>query len=72
MSGEINYNSAPPSSPVSPLIVTISPATMAIMTITADIVYRDPSTYRQFKTFTQEFATQGFSRTKLDWLVGGQ
>ncbi|MEO8723714.1 MAG: TonB-dependent receptor plug domain-containing protein, partial [Sphingobium sp.] len=38
----------------------------------ADILYRDPNTYRQFKTFTQELRLQGdaFDK-KLDWLVGG-
>ena len=39
---------------------------------TADLLYRDPGTYRQFKTFTQELRVQGaaFSE-KLDWLIGG-
>ncbi|MBP6031641.1 MAG: TonB-dependent receptor [Sphingobium sp.] len=38
----------------------------------ADIVYRDPNTYRQFKTFTQELRLQGQAfDNKLDWLVGG-
>lgn len=38
----------------------------------ADIVYRDPNTYRQFKTFTQELRLQGKAfDDKLDWLVGG-
>ena len=38
----------------------------------ADIVYRDPNTYRQFKTFTQELRLQGKAfEDKLDWLVGG-
>lgn len=38
----------------------------------ADILYRDPNTYRQFKTFTQELRLQGdaFDK-KLDWLIGG-
>ncbi|MBB6124930.1 TonB-dependent receptor [Sphingobium subterraneum] len=38
----------------------------------ADILYRDPNTYRQFKTFTQELRLQGEAfNNKLDWLVGG-
>lgn len=38
----------------------------------ADILYRDPNTYRQFKTFTQELRLQGQAfNDKLDWLVGG-
>ncbi len=38
----------------------------------ADILYRDPNTYRQFKTFTQELRLQGDAfDNKLDWLVGG-
>ncbi|RXR25938.1 TonB-dependent receptor [Sphingobium fluviale] len=38
----------------------------------ADILYRDPNTYRQFKTFTQELRLQGEAfEGKLDWLVGG-
>ncbi len=38
----------------------------------ADILYRDPNTYRQFKTFTQELRLQGSAFSdKLDWLVGG-
>ncbi|MCH4150928.1 MAG: TonB-dependent receptor [Sphingobium sp.] len=38
----------------------------------ADIVYRDPNTYREFKTFTQELRLQGKAfGDKLDWLVGG-
>lgn len=38
----------------------------------ADIVYRDPNTYREFKTFTQELRLQGEAFSgKLDWLVGG-
>ncbi|MBO9670271.1 MAG: TonB-dependent receptor [Sphingobium sp.] len=39
---------------------------------TADLLYRDPNTYRQFKTFTQELRLQGSAwDEKLDWLVGG-
>jgi outer membrane receptor protein involved in Fe transport len=39
---------------------------------TADLIYRDPNTYRQFKTFTQELRVQGTAfNNKLDWLVGG-
>lgn len=39
---------------------------------TADILYRDEGTYRQFKTFTQELRLQGTAfEDKLDWLVGG-
>jgi len=38
----------------------------------ADLLYRDPSTYRQFKTFTQELRAQGSAFNEaLDWLVGG-
>jgi outer membrane receptor protein involved in Fe transport len=38
----------------------------------ADILYRDPNTYRQFRTFTQELRLQGTAfEDKLDWLVGG-
>ncbi|RYM14463.1 TonB-dependent receptor [Sphingobium cupriresistens] len=38
----------------------------------ADLLYRDPNTYRQFKTFTQELRLQGSAfADKLDWLVGG-
>lgn len=38
----------------------------------ADLLYRDPNTYRQFKTFTQELRLQGSAFSdKLDWLVGG-
>ncbi len=38
----------------------------------ADILYRDPNTFRQFKTFTQELRLQGAAfEDKLDWLVGG-
>jgi len=38
----------------------------------ADILYRDPNTFRQFKTFTQELRLQGSAfEDKLDWLVGG-
>lgn len=37
----------------------------------ADILYRDPNTYRQFETFTQELRLQGEAfEGKLDWLVG--
>ena len=39
---------------------------------TADLLYRDPNTYRQFKTFTQELRLQGSAwDEKFDWLVGG-
>jgi len=39
---------------------------------TADLLYRDPNTYREFKTFTQELRLQGSALdNKLDWLVGG-
>jgi outer membrane receptor protein involved in Fe transport len=39
---------------------------------TADLLYRDPNTYRQFKTFTQELRLQGSAwEDKFDWLVGG-
>jgi len=39
---------------------------------TADLLYRDPNTYRQFKTFTQELRLQGSAfDNRLDWLVGG-
>lgn len=38
----------------------------------ADLLYRDPNTYRQFKTFTQELRLQGSAFSDaLDWLVGG-
>lgn len=38
----------------------------------ADILYRDPGTYRQFRTFTQELRLQGQAfDNRLDWLVGG-
>ncbi len=38
----------------------------------ADILYRDPNTYRQFRTFTQELRLQGSAfDNRLDWLVGG-
>jgi len=38
----------------------------------ADLVYRDPNTYREFRTFTQELRLQGEAFSgKLDWLVGG-
>ncbi|HEX7743368.1 MAG TPA: TonB-dependent receptor plug domain-containing protein, partial [Sphingobium sp.] len=38
----------------------------------ADLLYRDPNTYRQFKTFTQELRAQGSAfNGVLDWLVGG-
>ena len=38
----------------------------------ADLLYRDPGTYRQFKTFTQELRAQGSAfNDALDWLVGG-
>ncbi len=38
----------------------------------ADILYRDPNTYRQFKTFTQELRLQGSAfNDRVDWLVGG-
>ena len=39
---------------------------------TADLLYRDPNTFRQFKTFTQELRLQGSALgDALDWLVGG-
>jgi outer membrane receptor protein involved in Fe transport len=39
---------------------------------TADILYRDPGTFRQFKTFTQELRLQGSAfGGMLDWLAGG-
>jgi iron complex outermembrane receptor protein len=39
---------------------------------TADLLYRDPGTFRQFKTFTQELRLQGSAFSgMLDWLVGG-
>ncbi len=39
---------------------------------TADLLYRDPNTYREFKTFTQELRLQGAAfGEKLDWLIGG-
>ena len=38
----------------------------------ADLLYRDPNTYRQFRTFTQELRAQGSAfGDVLDWLVGG-
>jgi iron complex outermembrane receptor protein len=38
----------------------------------ADLLYRDPATFRQFKTFTQELRLQGSAfADRLDWLVGG-
>ena len=38
----------------------------------ADILYRDPGTFRQFRTFTKELRLQGTAfEEKLDWLVGG-
>lgn len=38
----------------------------------ADLLYRDPNTQRQFKTFTQELRLQGSAfGDALDWLVGG-
>ncbi len=38
----------------------------------SDILYRDPNTFRQFKTFTQELRLQGEAFSGgLDWLVGG-
>ncbi|MDI1296461.1 MAG: TonB-dependent receptor, partial [bacterium] len=38
----------------------------------ADLLYRDPGTFRQFKTFTQELRVQGSAfGNALDWLVGG-
>jgi outer membrane receptor protein involved in Fe transport len=39
---------------------------------TADLLYRSPDTFRQFKTFTQELRLQGSAfADKLDWLIGG-
>ncbi|MBN8829797.1 MAG: TonB-dependent receptor [Sphingomonadales bacterium] len=39
---------------------------------TADLLYRDANTFRQFKTFTQELRLQGSAFGEmLDWLVGG-
>ncbi len=39
---------------------------------TADLLYRDPGTFRQFKTFTQELRLQGSAFGEaLDWLIGG-
>jgi outer membrane receptor protein involved in Fe transport len=39
---------------------------------TADLLYRDPNTYRQFRTFTQELRLQGSAFGEaLDWLIGG-
>jgi outer membrane receptor protein involved in Fe transport len=39
---------------------------------TADLLYRDPNTYRQFRTFSQELRLQGSAFSdKLDWLIGG-
>lgn len=38
----------------------------------ADLLYRDPNTYRQFRTFTQELRAQGSAfNDVLDWLIGG-
>ncbi|MFT3967042.1 MAG: TonB-dependent receptor [Sphingobium sp.] len=38
---------------------------------TADLVYRDPDTYREFKSFTQELRAQGQAfGGRLDWLAG--
>ena len=38
----------------------------------ADLLYRDPGTFRQFRTFTQELRVQGSAfNNMLDWLVGG-
>src|SRR3546814_346862 len=38
----------------------------------ADLLYRDPGTFRQFKTFTQELRLQGSAfGGMVDWLVGG-
>ncbi|EQB31038.1 TonB-dependent receptor [Sphingobium ummariense] len=38
----------------------------------ADLLYRDPNTFRQFRTFTQELRLQGSAFGEmLDWLVGG-
>jgi outer membrane receptor protein involved in Fe transport len=38
----------------------------------ADLLYRDPNTYRQFRTFTQELRAQGSAFGEvLDWLLGG-
>ena len=38
----------------------------------ADLLYRDPNTYRQFRTFTQELRAQGTAfNNVVDWLVGG-
>jgi len=38
----------------------------------ADLLYRDPNTYRQFRTFSQELRVQGTAFGEmLDWLVGG-
>jgi outer membrane receptor protein involved in Fe transport len=38
----------------------------------ADLLYRDPGTFRQFRTFTQELRLQGSAfNDRLDWLVGG-
>jgi len=39
---------------------------------TADLLYRDPNTFREFKTFSQELRLQGSAfGDVLDWLVGG-
>ena len=39
---------------------------------TADLLYRDPGTFRQFKTFSQELRLQGSAfGDALDWLIGG-
>lgn len=39
---------------------------------TADLLYRDPGTFRQFRTFTQELRLQGSAFGEaLDWLIGG-
>jgi outer membrane receptor protein involved in Fe transport len=38
----------------------------------ADLLYRSPENYRQFKTFTQELRAQGSAfNDVLDWLIGG-
>ena len=38
----------------------------------ADLLYRDPGTFRQFRTFTQELRVQGSAFGEaLDWLIGG-
>jgi len=39
---------------------------------TADLLYRDPNTFRQFRTFSQELRLQGSAfGNALDWLIGG-